>query len=619
MSKNVVPLNTEQEESPNRLSFTLEDMLEEFDNGAVPRSQMWRELITALYDTANHVVTGVTAVADVKPDNLGNIPLLPKDIGAISQAVTHLTLEDAIADDNSNRQFLKLGNRGQASYRRAVSETEYNITHPSAKFIDTLGVMWVLLVLGNIHADWFGDSVGSGSDDTVELQALADYVGGRSATIEFTQGKTYNISKKVDFSGSRKNFIAYGAKFNITTDTANSYAFDLNPDVDMSNIEGTSKSYIFWNGGEFFSSVTNPVQNGGIKAHGIRQLTVRDAIFGISSGNRLYSGINFAFLGGHLFEKNRFLNVKRSLYSPNMGSSSDVSVPTTTTTGFNNEFILGTGQRAISLEGGFNRFRIYGGFINSSENESACYFAARNDARSLSIRDVGFEQAKNNSKYIFIEDVEGRVASNVLISGCTFNGDPANGSHIHVDLERTWFVTLSANRLEASRQNGNLSIRADSNCKDFNFQYGNFFAIGNNNAGVELNFARRHYNMLQSNTPIRYLDIEGIFDHQFTTGNQTLNMSLLLGGDYPAQGNPKGYTFLLAMRDSSSGYHRVTMSDNSFRPSTQRVGTTGNQADIVINNEIYVPADDDGNVYLEYISTGTNTLTIWLTLVVIHN
>ena len=85
MSKNVVPMKTRTEEppeNPNRLSFTLEEMLEEFNNGQVPRSKYWKELITALYDTANHVVTGVTSVAEVKPDNVGNIPLLPKDIEA---------------------------------------------------------------------------------------------------------------------------------------------------------------------------------------------------------------------------------------------------------------------------------------------------------------------------------------------------------------------------------------------------------------------------------------------------------------------------------------------------------------------------------------------------------
>ena len=83
MSKsNIVPISSDSEESPNRLSFTLEEMLEEFDNGGIPRSKYWRELITALYDTANHVVTGVTSVAEVKPDNVGNIPLLPKDIDA---------------------------------------------------------------------------------------------------------------------------------------------------------------------------------------------------------------------------------------------------------------------------------------------------------------------------------------------------------------------------------------------------------------------------------------------------------------------------------------------------------------------------------------------------------
>ena len=85
---NIVPITSEPDEpdipgpNPNRLSFTLEEMLAEFENGAVPRSKYWKELITALYDTANHVVTGVTSVADVRPDNVGNIPLLPKDIDA---------------------------------------------------------------------------------------------------------------------------------------------------------------------------------------------------------------------------------------------------------------------------------------------------------------------------------------------------------------------------------------------------------------------------------------------------------------------------------------------------------------------------------------------------------
>ena len=55
-------------------------MLAEFENGAVPRGKYWRELITALYDTANHVVTGVTSVADVRPDSKGNIQLKAENI-----------------------------------------------------------------------------------------------------------------------------------------------------------------------------------------------------------------------------------------------------------------------------------------------------------------------------------------------------------------------------------------------------------------------------------------------------------------------------------------------------------------------------------------------------------
>ena len=49
MSKsNIVPLNQNETPNPNRLSLTLEEMLAEFENGAVPRSKYWKELITAL-------------------------------------------------------------------------------------------------------------------------------------------------------------------------------------------------------------------------------------------------------------------------------------------------------------------------------------------------------------------------------------------------------------------------------------------------------------------------------------------------------------------------------------------------------------------------------------------
>ncbi len=321
MSKtNIVPISDQpasQEESPNRLSFTLEEMLKEFENGAVPRSKFWQELITALYDTANHVVTGVTAVADVKPDNIGNIPLLPKDIDAPAmvrmegadererqstedvfgrqlfygdackvvhqyggyyevlsgnayvagirffypgkkdiliekddlptfvwvdvslhgdamsknqsvvevivseqdqidyidsnniqhylekisnidthesaqdlrtasinfvalranqtQPITHKTLLDAISDDNSSRQFIKLGELAGATFMRAIDQDEYDRYHNLAKFIDTVGNQWIInsIILGYTLSTWYGED----SDAFDTNKAVAELLG----------------------------------------------------------------------------------------------------------------------------------------------------------------------------------------------------------------------------------------------------------------------------------------------------------------------------------------------------------------------------------------------------------------------------------------------------------
>ncbi len=64
--------------------------------------------------------------------------------GFINKSITHLTLANAMADDNTLLQSIKLLDRAGAEFRRATNQDEYNLFPESARFTDASSILWVL-------------------------------------------------------------------------------------------------------------------------------------------------------------------------------------------------------------------------------------------------------------------------------------------------------------------------------------------------------------------------------------------------------------------------------------------------------------------------------------------
>ncbi len=78
-----------------------------------------------------------------------------------------------MADDNSNRQLIRLLERGGAEFRRAANQAEYNSFPNSARFTDASSIMWVLDITDAINVDHFG-ATGVASFDATQVFADAE-------------------------------------------------------------------------------------------------------------------------------------------------------------------------------------------------------------------------------------------------------------------------------------------------------------------------------------------------------------------------------------------------------------------------------------------------------------
>lgn len=93
-----------------------------------------------------------------------------------TQPITHLTLADAIADNNSNRSQLLIASLDNASFRIASDQAEYDSYPDSAKFTDASSILWVVKNPTNIKqlgATGSGDEGGI-IDDYANLCRLID-------------------------------------------------------------------------------------------------------------------------------------------------------------------------------------------------------------------------------------------------------------------------------------------------------------------------------------------------------------------------------------------------------------------------------------------------------------
>lgn len=99
-------------------------------------------------------------VNEIEPVSGEDVKVKSIKIGNQSAAdsVTHRTISDAKNDNNnnSNRKFISLGDRGGAKFKITTDQNKYNSYPDSAKFIDNFGSMWIIEVNEVINIAWLG-------------------------------------------------------------------------------------------------------------------------------------------------------------------------------------------------------------------------------------------------------------------------------------------------------------------------------------------------------------------------------------------------------------------------------------------------------------------------------
>lgn len=91
--------------------------------------------------------------------------------GFINQPVTHISRDDAIADDNTSRQIIRTLENDGAEYRRARDDTDYSMFSDNERFTDASGIRWVLNFNRRINTTMAG-LVNNQNNTSAEIRSL---------------------------------------------------------------------------------------------------------------------------------------------------------------------------------------------------------------------------------------------------------------------------------------------------------------------------------------------------------------------------------------------------------------------------------------------------------------
>lgn len=479
---------------------------------------------------------------------------------------------------------------------------------------------WKPLQPESAVTDWvsvkdFG-AVGDGvTDDTNAIQAAISSLNSYG-TINFPFG-TYKLTGTIDLGITGITVNADAAKF---ISNFKGVMFDFNPDFDENNVETTSKSYMEWRGGTFKYTgdtslgVTNVVA---LRIRGVRQVTVTGCVFGDTSGVTIDKAVEINALGGHRFTNNRFLYCNVGFYVPPL-TATGVGIPVSTSSFIDNNFILKESDgvhpagKAFYVNGGWNRWNIQGGFVNGSGSD-VFHFTNNEDSRALTLLGIGFEQAKPGGSFLYLEDVQ-NVSSittkPVVITGCSFKGDPALGGHTAIKLESTEDVIVTGCRIEGTLANNNRTISATDNCRDIQCDESNSVP----GFGFDIPDSIRRYCTLN----YKIYDIQvavpgfGVTVDQ-NTGTQDLDMSSLIPSLF-TRAIPKAYQVLVDMRDSSSSTTApfVRVQEKGSTQVFNTVMLAGVPDDQRVGSTFYTKADANGDISVSIGPSANGNANVWV-------
>ncbi len=461
-----------------------------------------------------------------------------------------------------------------------------------------------------------GDGAAS---DVVAVQQMFTALGSAHGKATFNPGYTFYIPSTVSFDIDQLTVIADGAKLTSNTD---GIMFELNSGSDLTDItsmNNTLNREVRWFGGHFVN--TNATKTASVALNGtlFRQIIIEPEVI-----EGFWKGCNLAGRDTMRFNNGRYYNNIFSIYIPAdlMGTHSQH---------------LGLTLDGVHFSGGsiLETFCVIRGSVSNIDiGRGSFNFGGVNNATGVLIDNVSafetntdytiggyWENVVTGCKCIYFKNSNATYQFlNIDIDNNHFNTN-ATG-HICVDMENCRNVRYGVNRFRQTATSTS-PVNFDDNCLDIEFSRGNWFSAlwptyDTATKRSEVTFLPEIRPQTGANNVANY---DG---DSFSTTTATIDMSSAISAIFPPEGNPTGYMIGVQAMDSGSaaaaaGACRLRFAKTSAigaanTNDAKLLDLAGTPNDNRVGGSFYVPADENGDIYIDIAATGASTMDIWLTV-----
>lgn len=461
---------------------------------------------------------------------------------------------------------------------------------------------------GAVHNAKHG-AYGAKGDGTTGDAAAAALVLAKSGRILFPVGTyLHNSSVEVDMEDYAEA-ILHGATLKTASDIV---LWDLHTSADPLAPTADTRFMQTVEGGLFRCTATTPLAATALKLHAFRNIRVSRARFwGWKYAIQLAGQDTYIVSDCH-FNANDI-----GVYIPDWSSATGGE--TIIVKLRDSHFSCGSGTTAaVKVEGEVSAFKVQGGSFNGpgAVIHFASTAAGAGDAlKNISIRDAHFEQQATNC--IWLQDVSGLRTLGFQVQGCDFAPNGATA----IKLERATGIRISECQFSQTAAASGWAVDIGINCRDIVIDMDTCWFLDKTRIKYacsrrEITFAPevRETNIPRSVTGYHGNTLNG-------TGNATIDMSAALSSEYPEEAPPKGYWVQMQAKDSgsaSAACHVGVAKQALSSTDRLRLDLHGVPSGSVRTIAGYVKADDNGDILIDYNTTGLDTMTVYLTVTAIH-
>lgn len=464
-----------------------------------------------------------------------------------------------------------------------------------------------------IFPEWWG-AKGDGItvDDTPVQEAMDAFEQlGEDALFCFGPGQQHVLNSTISFTMPvRGTVIAKDVTF---LSNSNTVMFDINQGADFSNPNTTLRRMVTWHGGNFENTNVTKTASVALQCHLFRRLKITGCRF-----EGWWRGIEFAGKDTYIISDCYFFDNEYSIIHPSGLVLDSGTLPVqimVSTTHFSS-----CKQSSISILERVISFRVHDCVFAGLKNKiHTSHSDGTAIARGITIRDCQFEQNDGTDPEIYIEDGGGLGTYGVIISGC--NIDSNNAGWKGIACERVFGLDINGCVFNDGTGGATeVAIDLDDNTKDVRIAASNKFSNVATWLVLGSSFDRSRL-VFEPSLRSTGTILTGYNGDAFSTGEGTVDMSSVLS-DFPTETVPRGYHIAAQARDSGSAgalaggaLVRIKKNDAASDWTGVYIGLPGVTNNDIRGNAGFVPCDENGDIFVRRVATGTNTIDIWITVV----